>query len=324
MAYVPLSLLEREEIRVALTEDVAVSCAAIGRRIGRHPTTISRELERNGGRACYRAAIADACATRARTRPRAGVLVTDLVLRATVTADLTVGFSPAGIAARLREADGTRVCAETIYQAVYGHQLDIKPRDCLRSRRPRRRRRNRHADIPKTHVLGDFVPIHARPRTVDARVQPGHWEGDLIIGRANQSAMITLIERVTKMTFLADLPCGYQATECLAALCETFDQIPAHMRHTLTWDRGSEMAQWPLLASAFDLPIYFADAHSPWQRGLNEQNNRQLRWWLPRGIDLAAVGQARIDDILNVLNHQPRRSLDWDTPAHRYDALTVR
>lgn len=323
MAYVPLSLLEREEIRVALTEDPVVSCAAIGVRIGRHPTTISREFARNGGRACYRAAIADAVALTRRARPRDPILVTDLVMRATVTADLKLGFSPAGIAARMRQAGAGRVCTETIYQAVYGHRLAVKPRDCLRSRRPRRRSRNRHTDTPKTHVLGDFVSIHARPPTVDARVQPGHWEGDLIIGRANQSAMITLIERVTKMTFLADLPCGYQATECLAALCEIFDQIPAHLRHSLTWDRGSEMADWPLLASAFELPVYFADAHSPWQRGLNEQNNRLLRWWLPRGIDLAAVNQPRIDEILAVVNHQPRRSLDWDTPAARYDALTV-
>lgn len=324
MAHVPLSLLEREEIRVVLTEDQAVSCAAIGRRIGRHPTTVGRELERNGGRDCYRAATADARAARARRRPRAGLLVTDVALRAAVTADLEAGFSPAGIAARLRDAGGGRVCAETIYQAVYGHHLDVTPRECLRSRRPRRRRRNRHTDQPKTHVLGDFSPISARPPTVDARVQPGHWEGDLIIGRANQSALITLIERVTRFTFLADLPCGYQATECLAALCETFEQIPAHLRQSLTWDRGSEMADWPLLTDAFDLPVYFADPHSPWQRGLNEHNNRQLRWWLPRGIDLGATSRARLDEILAVLNHQPRRSLDWDTPAHRYHALTVR
>ena len=323
MAHVSLSLLEREEILVALIEDPVVSCAAIGRRIGRHPTTIGRELERNGGRGCYRAATADARAARARSRPRAGRLVTDMALRATVTAELTVGFSPAAVAARLRHAGGGRVCAETIYQAVYGHHLDVKPRECLRSRRPRRHRRNRHTDTRKTHVLGDFVSIHARPPTVDARVQPGHWEGDLIIGRANRSALVTLIERVTKMTFLADLPCGYTAAECLAALCETFDQIPPHMRHSLTWDRGSEMADWPLLADAFDLPIYFADPHSPWQRGLNEHNNRQLRWWLPRGIDLDTIDRAHLDAILDVLNHQPRRSLDWDTPAARYAALTV-
>lgn len=323
MAHVPLSLLEREEILVALTEDPVVSCSVIGARIGRHPTTIGRELTRNGGRGCYRAAAADADALARRARPRDPILVTDPVLRARVTVDLEAGFSPAGIAARLRHANGSRVCAETIYLAVYGHQLDVKPRECLRSRRPRRRRRSRHVDQPKTHVLGDFSPIGARPPTVDARIQPGHWEGDLIIGRRNQSALITLIERVTKMTFLADLPCGYQATECLAALCETFDQIPAHLRHSLTWDRGSEMADWPLLTDTFDLPIYFADAHSPWQRGLNEHNNRQLRWWLPRGIDLGAVSRTRLDQILAVLNHQPRRSLDWDTPAHRYDALTV-
>ena len=323
MAHVPLSLLEREEILVALTEDPVVSCAALARRIGRHPTTIGRELERNGGRDRYQAATADARAARARCRPRPARLVTDEVLRAAVTADLRVGFSPAGIAARLAHRGRGRVCAETIYLAVYSHRLDVKPRECLRSRRLRRRRRNRDTDPPKTHVLGDFVAIGARPPTVDARIQPGHWEGDLIIGRGNRSALVTLIERVTKMTFLADLPCGYQASECLAALCETFDQIPAHLRHSLTWDRGSEMAQWPFLTDAFDLPVYFADAHSPWQRGLNEHNNRQLRWWLPRGIDLAAVTRTRLDEILAVLNHQPRRSLDWDTPAARYHALTV-
>jgi len=324
MAYAPLSLLEREEIRVALTEDRDVVFAAVGVRIGRHGSTVSREVGRNGGRHAYCAAVAHERAVGQRCRPREWRLVADEALRTAVTADLRVGFSPAAIVVRLARADGPRVCAETIYAAVYARRLEVSGRECLRSRRPRRRRRRGAHEPARTHPLADAPTIHERPATVEPRVQPGHGEGDLIIGRANQSAMITLIERVTRYTFLAELPCGYQASECLAGLCETFDQIPAHLRHSLTWDRGSEMADWALLADAFDLPVFFADPHSPWQRGLNENNNRLLRWWLPRGIDLGAVTRARCDEILTVVNHQPRRSLDWDTPADRYHALTVR
>ena len=322
MAYAPLSLLEREEIRVAIVEDPGVAFAVIAARISRDRSTVSREVSRNGGRNGYCATRAQQRSDRQRCRPRECRLVADLELRSTVTADLAVGFSPVAIAVRLAQADGPRVCAETIYQAVYGQRLDVHARECLRSRRPRRRRRSRH-EPARQHPLAGAPSIHERPATVEPRVQPGHWEGDLIIGARNQSAMITLIERVTRITFLAELPCGYNATECLAGLCETFDQIPAHLRKTLTWDRGSEMADWALLADAFDLGIYFADPHSPWQRGLNEQNNRLLRWWLPRGIDLGAINRARCDEILNVVNHQPRRSLGYDTPAQRYDALTV-
>lgn len=324
MAYAPLSLPEREEIRVALTEDRDVAFAAVGVRLGRHPSTVSREVGRNGGRHAYCAAVANERAEEQRSRPRECRLVADSALRAAVTSDLRVGFSPAAVAVRLARADGPRVCTETIYAAVYARRLEVTARECLRSRRPRRRRRRSAHEPARTHPLADAPTIHQRPSTVEARVQPGHWEGDLIIGRANQSAMVTLIERVTRYTFLAELPCGYTASECLAALCETFDQIPVHLAKTLTWDRGSEMADWALLADAYNLPVYFADPHSPWQRGLNENNNRLLRWWLPRGIDLSAITRARRDEILDVVNHQPRRSLDWDTPAERYHALTVR
>lgn len=322
MAHVSLSLLEREEISRALVEDPRVRWSTIAERLGRHPTTIAREVTGNEGRDCYRAVSAHARAARQRQRPKVCRFDADRALRDRVTLELRRGFSPAGIAARLAHEGATRVCHETIYRAVYARRLDVTARECLRSRRPRRRPRRDHAT--KTHVLGDFVSIHERPAAVTEHVEAGHWEGDLIIGAGNRSAMITLAERVTRYTLLADLPCGYDADEVLAGLFEVFDAVPSHLRLTLTWDRGSEMARWPTLTNTLELPVYFADPHAPWQRGLNEHTNRQLRWWLPRGTDLSIVGPPRITEILDVLNHQPRRSLDWDTPAHRYHALTVR
>jgi IS30 family transposase len=235
-----------------------------------------------------------------------------------VRADLDEGFSPAACAARLRRSGAGAICHETIYRSVFDGSLGLKPSECLRTRRPRRRRRRSKAQT--THVLGNFTKIADRPATVEDRVEAGHWEGDLIIGAKNASAVVTLVERTSRFTLLGDMPCGYRPDDTLACLSELFDTVPQNLRSSLTWDRGSEMAGWSQLESYFDMPVYFADAHSPWQRGSNENQNRQVRFWLPKGSRLDDVTPEELASITNVLNHQPRRMFGWETSAERYAA----
>jgi IS30 family transposase len=300
-----LSPLEREEIRAFLVDDPIVAFASIAITLGRDASTISREVGRNGGRERYRAVGAQQRADAESKRPRQSLLIADSVLACLVRADLDEGFSPAGCAARLRRSGAGAICHETIYRSVFDGSLGLKPTECLRTRRPRRRRRRSKAQT--THVLGTFTKIADRPATVEDRVEAGHWEGDLIIGAKNASAVVTLVERTSRFTLLGDMPCGYRPDDTLACLSEQFDSVPANLRGSLTWDRGSEMAGWPQLESFFDMPVYFADAHSPWQRGSNENQNRQVRFWLPKGSRLDDVTPEDLASITNVLNHQPRR-----------------
>jgi IS30 family transposase len=313
-----LSPLEREEIRACLVDDPLVGFASIAIVLGRDASTISREVGRNGGRERYRATGAQHRADHERKRSRQSLLAADPVLACLVRADLDQGFSPAASAARLRRSGAGSICHETIYRSVLDGSLGLKPAECLRTRRPRRRRRRSKAK--STHVLGNFTKIAARPATIEDRVEAGHWEGDLIIGAKNASAVVTLVERTSRFTLLGDMPCGYRPEDTLACLSELFDTVPMSLRGSLTWDRGSEMAGWPQLESFFDMPVYFADAHSPWQRGSNENQNRQVRFWLPKGSRLDNVTPEELASITNVLNHQPRRMFGWETSAERYAA----
>lgn len=324
MPYAPLSQCERDEILVALTEDPAVSFAEIGRRISRHPTTIGREIFRNGGRDGYRAGAAQARAEACRSRPKVPKLLADPTMGALVTGRLREGYSPAGIAAMLDQAVGAGVCAETIYRGVYTGELGVAGRDCLRRRRPRRRPRQRINPDTPTHVLGEFTPISARPDSVSDRSEFGHWEGDLIIGARNRSAIITLVERLTRLVVMLALPHGYRADKVHAALDRWVATMPHDQLTSVTWDRGSEMTHWLSLRLQWGLDVYFCDPHAPWQRGTNEHTNGLLRWWLPKSTDLTVHTQDDLDHITTILNSQPRRSLRWLTPTQSYDAHTVR
>jgi IS30 family transposase len=216
------------------------------------------------------------------------------------------------------------VCTETIYAGIYGGTLGVKATDVLRSRRHRRRRRNAADHRAPSHFLGVFASIHDRPAAIDERAEFAHWEGDLIIGKANASALITLNERVSKVQRILDLPGGYTAE----AVAERLDRWAADMPHdvlaSLTWDRGSEMAHWQQLRMQWGIEVYFADAHSPWQRGQNEHGNRQIRWWLPKGTDLSVHPQVDLDGICDILNTQPRKSLGWRSPNDLYAAHAAR
>ena len=317
----PLSLSEREEISVALIGNRAMQWAAIARRLHRHPTTISREVEANGGRYGYRPAMAEQRSERQTCRPRELVLARPGELRDRVTKELRLGRSPEAIWADLvADQFGPVICVETIYTAVYAGVLDVKARDCLRMRRPRRRcRQARHASRRPS-----LPNISARPGVVNDRAEPGHWEADHLIGRANRSALLCLTERVSRYSLLITMPNGYAAADAFAGLVEGLEKIPAHLRRSITFDQGSEWAQWPALVAGYGLDAWFCEPHSPWQRGQVENINRQWRWWFPRGSDLASIEPAKANAAAAIINGQRRRSLDYQSPATLYAALTVR
>lgn len=315
----PLSLPEREEISRALIED-PTSWAHIARRVDRHPTTISREVTANGGRAGYRPAVAQRAATDALMRPRPRLLAQPGPLRDRVTAELREGRSPEAIWADLVAEDAPeRVCVETIYTAVYDQILEVNATDCLRMRRPRRRgRQDRHPNQRPT-----LPNIAARPAVVNDRLELGHWEADQIIGAHNRSSMLWLTERVTRFSIPVTMPEGYAADAVLAGLVEALDQIPEHLLRSITFDQGSEWAEWPTIAASYGIDCWFCDPHSPWQRGQIENLNRQWRFWFPRGTDLSIVAPADAQHAADIINGQRRRSLDYQSPATLYAAATV-
>jgi IS30 family transposase len=322
MAGGSLSLVEREEVRAGLER--GESCAEIARVMGRAGSSVSREVARNGGVSCYSAVEADERARRCRQRSRPSKFMSDWRLARTVTADLRAGYSPAGIAVRLREAGGSTACHETIYRALYSptfQGLGLRGQDCLRMRR-RRRLPHGRAKTQYRRWMGAFKLIDARPAAAFDRSEPGHWEGDLIIGRDHGSAMVTLVERVSRMTMLARLPRRHTATEVRAALRRVFADVPDGMRASLTWDQGSEIRLWRLVERDLAMPVFLCHPHSPWQRPSNEHTNRQLRYWFPKGSDLSKRHQHELDHAASVLNTLPRRLLEWHTPQHIYDRLT--
>lgn len=316
----PLSLPERDEIAAALINDRDISWAEIGRRIDRHPTTIAREVATGGGRNRYLAGSAHLRAETARCRPRQRRLAQPGPLRDRITHELRLGRSPVAIHADLVAEDiETPPCVESIYVAVYAGVLAVKPTECLRMRRPRRRHRqarhpSRRAGLPN---------IDARPEPVNDRSEIGHWEADQIIGAHNRSSMLTLTERVTRYGILVTMPDGYSADAMVAGLVAGLDRIPAHLLASITFDQGSEWANWEVIADAYGIDAWFCDPHSPWQRGQVENINRQWRWWFPRGTDLSLVTPDHADHAAAIINGQRRRSLHHQSPTALYAAATV-
>jgi IS30 family transposase len=315
-----LSSRDRDEISFALIESRDVSWAKIGRRIDRHPTTIMREVQANDGRDKYRSAAAQRRAGRCRRRPRERLLAQPGELRTRIQTELESGRSPVAIVLDL-DADeiAGRPCVETIYLAVYDGTLDVKARECLRMRRPRRRSRTQR-NASNRPALPNIVD---RPATVNERTEPGHWEVDQIIGANNASSMIWLSERVSRYSIPVTMPLGYAANAVLAGLVEACEQIPPHMLRSLSFDQGSEWAEWESIAATYNLDCWFCEPHSPWQRGQIENLNRQFRWWFPRGTDLGAVSQADADHAASIVNGQRRRGLHNQSPTDLYAALTV-
>jgi len=326
----PLSALDREEIRAGIER--GDGDAVIARRVDRDRSTIGREIDRNGGRDTYRATTAQARAVTCRARPKTSKLAADASLSWQVTKRLLAGDSPMTISIEL--ARGTHdftasLSHETIYQAIYQPTRTGLPAlsyKLLHRRRPRRRPRDRRHSQQRSSPLGQFNIIHTRPAAATGRTEVGHLEGDQIIGARNRSAIITIFDRTTRHLWLArhDSPDGrYSADTTATAVTALIGQIPAGLRRTLTWDRGSEMANHPEISEATGIDIYFWDPHKPWQRPTNENGNGLIRRWLPKGTDLSVHSTEDLDRIANRINTIPRRSLGWDTAADRYHAAVA-
>jgi IS30 family transposase len=323
-----LSLVEREEISRGLSE--GLSFAEIGRRIGRPACTVSREVGRNGGRFYYRAVQADRRAQLRARRPKPAKLAVNPVLREVVQGLLTQRWSPQQIAARLRvdypDDLAMRVSHETIYASLYVQARGALRQElvaCLRSGRAMRVPRRRSAWLAAQHRgpgrIPNMVLISQRPAEAADRAVPGHWEGDLIIGRDNASAIGTLVERATRFVMLVHLGQGRTAEAVAAALTDTIATLPAALRRSLTWDQGKEMAAHREFTTATGLQVYFCDPHSPWQRGTNENTNGLLRQYFPKGSDLSVHDRAHLDAVAAELNGRPRQTLGWNTPAEALD-----
>jgi len=301
----------------------------IAARLHRSPSTVSREVTRNRGAVRYRAWQADERAVRRGRRPKVPKLVRCARLRSEVERLLEKRWSPEQVAHRLvvdhPHDQEMRVSHETIYRSLFVQARGALRKEltaCLRSGRAQRRP-NRRTDLGGR--LLDMVMISERPAEASDRAVPGHWEGDLIIGRGGRSAIGTLVERSSRFVILLHLPNGRTAEEVRKALGEQITALPEQLRRSLTWDQGKEMAEHVTFRVETGMPVYFCDPHSPWQRGSSENTNGLLRQYFPKGTDLSVHDQARIGEVARELNGRPRQTLDWVKPSEafaRFVAMT--
>ena len=318
-----LSLAEREEIAVGVAAGEPVR--VIAARLGRSASTVSREVRRNCGVRGYRALTAQVRAEQRARRPKTAKLAGNGELRGWVQARLEWRWSPEQISAMLKREFAGRpemqVSHEAIYQAIYVQGRGALRRElaaCLRTGRALRRPRQAASRGGK---IKDMVMISDRPAEAADRAVPGHWEGDLITGKNNKSAIGTLVERSTRFVLLLHLPAGHGADAVAAAMTQAMGTLPAQLRRSLTWDQGTEMAGHAQIAVDTGLEIYFCDPHSPWQRGSNENTNGLLRQYFPKGTDLAAHSKEHLDEVAAELNSRPRKTLGWRTPAQALDEV---
>jgi IS30 family transposase len=316
-----LTLAEREEISRAVVAGDSIRVMATS--LGRAPSTVSREIERNGGRESYRASQAEQAAWDRAHRPKTCKLADNRMLAHLVADKLQVQWSPEQIAGWLRRtypSDETyQVSHETIYRSLFIQARGALKKELLEHlRRTRAMRRSRHYTLKAENQgrITDTVSISERPATVEDRAVPGHWEGDLLFGGKN-SQIATLVERQTRYVMLVKV--AKKDTETVInALIKNARKLPQELYQSLTWDRGKEMADHKRFTLATDIKVYFCDPQNPWQRGTNENTNGLLRQYFPKGTDISFYSQAKLNAVARRLNERPRKTLNYETPAERY------
>ena len=299
--------------------------AHIARQLRRPTSTVSREVGRNGGCEGYRATVAQRATNKRACRPKERKLVVWPKLAGEVEAGLAKRWSPAEVSARLAvdfpSDPEMRVSAESIYCSLYlqgkgGLKKELVR--ALRTGRLKRRPRTRGEGAKRANVLGEITPISERPPEASDRAFPGHWEGDLLMGAFNRSALVTVVERRSRFLLLGDLPAGHDAQAVYECLIELTADLPDALRRSLTWDQGREMAQWEKLQADADIDVFFCDPHSPWQRPSNEHMNGLLRQYFPKGTDLNMLSLEHVRFVAAEMNGRPRKVLNWRTPAEVY------
>ncbi|WP_445145236.1 IS30 family transposase [Dyella sp. Tek66A03] len=316
-----LTLAEREEISRALMAGQSIRSVAV--RLSRAPSTISREIRRNGGQDRYRASCADQRALDRARRPKPCKLAQHRTLARLVAAKLQQQWAPEQIAGWLKRTypgnEALQVSHETIYRSLFIQARGALKKELLAHlRRTRAMRRSRH-HTQKTddHAqITGAISIRERPADIEDRAVPGHWEGDLLFGGRN-SQIATLVERWSRYVVLVRLD-GKDSETVVNALIKHAGKLPRELYRSLTWDRGSEMAQHQRFTLATDIKVYFCDPYNPWQRGSNENTNGLLRQYFPKGMDLSGFSQAQLDAVARRLNERPRKTLNYETPAERF------
>ncbi|MGW3661531.1 IS30 family transposase, partial [Streptomyces sp. NPDC005151] len=322
-------LREADRIHIADRLREKATVRAIAAELGRSPSTVSREIRRNRhpGNGQYRPHAAQARADARRPRPKTGKIGQNPELRDFIQDHLTLRWSPEQICNALRTRFPDRpemhVTHETVYQALYVQGRGELRRELTKALRTGRARRRPHRQAAKRQprFTTPMVMISDRPAEAEDRAVPGHWEGDLIIGKNSGSAIGTLVERSTRYLMLVHLPGDHSAASLRDALTDTVQTLPPHLMRSLTWDQGSEMAAHHAFSIATDIPVYFCDPGSPWQRGSNENTNGLLRQYFPKGTNLAGHSREHLDAVAAELNSRPRKTLGWETPAERLSKL---
>ena len=321
-----LSLSEREEISRSIVANLSIRTIAI--QLERSPSTISREINRNGGCQCYRAAKAEQNALDRALRPKACKLVLNRQLSAVVGVKLKRKWSPQQIAGWLkRENSGdefNQVSHETIYRSLFVQARGALKKElqaCLRSKRSIRRAKTSTLKGIGLGAMPNAISIRERPASVEDRAVPGHWEGDLIEG-SGKSFIATLVERHSRYVMLVKLK-DKRSDTVVSALIKQAHKLPDELYKSLTWDRGSEMTNHQRFTLETNIKVYFCDPQSPWQRGSNENTNRLLRDYFPKGTDLSVHSQRKLNWVARELNERPRKTLEYETPADRFNACVA-
>ena len=321
-----LTLVEREEISRGLESHLSLRC--IAQRLQRSASTISREVKRNGGCDVYRAVYSDQAAWERAHRPKSCKLACNPALSRTVSRKLQLNWSPEQIAGWLkrkyRGEERNQVSHETIYRSLFVQARGVLKKELMQYLRSKRTiRRSRYASLKRDGLgqIKDAVSIRQRPASVEDRAVPGHWEGDLIGGSGN-SYIATLVERHSRYVMLVKVA-NKDTQSVVSALIKQSHKLPRELYKSLTWDRGKELADHKRFTMTTDIDVYFCDPQSPWQRGSNENTNRLLRQYLSKGTDLSVHSQTHLNSIARQLNERPRKTLQFETPAERFNACVA-